>query len=161
MKNKKILSKITMLILLIGSLFILTGCDNVVNVAADTLTGLQETVNGNSDGTGSEPFSLTTTDDKLVFTGPTGSDYYVIYFENNIITKAQMVVDCGSEDKAKIAYAAYAISNLENEGEGEAGGSNVELNGQYIITSKSLADFIGSTKEEIQQELNLIGFILQ
>lgn len=161
MKNKEQIKKVGLIILLIGSLFILTGCDNVVNVAADTLTGLQETVTGNSDGTGSEPFSLTTTDNKLVFTGPTGSDYYVVYFENNIITKAQMVVDCGSEEKAKVAYTAYAIANLENIGENEGGNSTVELNGQYIITSKSLSDFVGSTKAEIQEELNLIGFILQ
>ncbi len=68
-----------------------------------------------------------------------------------------MVVDCGSEENAKVAYAAYAISNLENEGES----ATAELNGQYIITSKSLSDFVGSTKEEIQEELNIIGYVLQ
>ncbi len=151
MKKKIIISLLTLVMC-----FMLTGCgESKTEGLDDILGGLDDLIpsDQSSDPQPSNPqtsdYTLKSTDNQLVLTDATNTNYSVFSFENNILVKYETVIDYGS---AELASYVYNMSKTQE------GAEKISQKGQYIVVETEIDEFSAMTKEEIEEAFKVAGY---
>lgn len=144
--------KILIGVLSIFVCFTLVGCGDKENTNNEGNNPLEQ-VPGNNTNQNNDPildsYEIKSTDDRVVFTDPSGLNYNTFYFENNKIVKYEIAVNYGSVEFAQLAYQAAKDENPDVK---------VSIKGTYIILEEDADEYDDLTKTELEETLKLAGY---
>lgn len=137
MKKKLLLGIFTVIMC-----FFITGCGATENdTPTDDNNNIQE---GNI-----ESYDITSTENKLVFTDPSGASYITYYFENDKIVKAEAVAKYPTVELAQLAYQTAKDQDPDVE---------VSVKGTYLIVSAEIGEYESLSKSELESALTMAGY---